>query len=247
MTADISDDRVRRLLEYDPLQEAKVEAEMADGDWTLRGFRNVHASTEAKKKALLKREDTFWGCPIDYFRDILSDDGFVLLEERADEGLFSNYLEQLHWHPRDGILLSSSSHLSEGDASPHLGSASLVFNCLVPFGKWDELRGVPCSQAPVTLPSGEEYACRHTLDGREALRFKLKMLRMHGAFVVPWVFAGTHPYPLTFYGEHRRCGRLTADSLDEAISTRRELSKERAARMHEEVRNCLAICHEDRR
>lgn len=240
MSSDISDDRVRRLLEYDPLLEAESESQVTGVDADAIGLFNVHANAAAKQEALSKRRDTFWSCPIDYFREILKIEGFWLIDKTGVQG----DEEQFYWQPEDGILLHSSQH---GETDPHLDAASLYFNCLVPFGKWKELRGVPCSSAPVKLSTGDEFTCRYTLDGREGMRFKLRKLRTYGAFVSPWIMPPLLT-PLVFSSEWYAIRRARDDTSflleDPSVVS---VHDKRIARMPVDVRACLAVCQENRR
>lgn len=238
----VADDRVRRLLEYDPLGEAEAEAATTGASPLALAFRNVMASGAAKERALAKREDTFWACPIDYFLGIVAAEGFVQIDERPEDDVFGPYVERLHWNPQDAILLRSSSYTRRDGEGPGIDAASMLFNCLVPFGSWKKLRGATGNQSPVKLPSGDEFACRYTLDGREALRFKLKVLRTHGTFANPWVLA-PGPAPLAFereWGQHRQ-------DFSVRLETAQEASDARLRRMPEDVRRCLAVCEEKRR
>lgn len=251
MTVDVGDDRLRRLLEYDPLREADAEAAVSGADPTALSFFNVHASMAAKQEVLARRDDTFWACPLDYFLAIVDAEGFALLDERPDESdeTFPGYVERFHWHPRDAILLHSSSYARRGDEAPRIDGASMIFNCLVPFGCWEKLRGAPGSQSPVKLPSGEEYACRYTLDGREAMRFGLRLLRTHGAFVDPWIYAPSHS-PLAYHREWERTRRTGEDGLvsfDLLVESGRRASDARLLEVPEAVRRCLSVCGEARR
>lgn len=241
MTVEVDDDRLRRILAYDPLGEA---------DSTAMAFLNVQMSAAIKRDVLSGRGDTFWACPLDYFLQIARDEGFEVIDERPDEGdeFFPRYVERFLWQPRDAVLLHLTSYVRPGKTEPEIDDASMVFNCLLPFGTWTETRGAPGSQKPVELPSGEARACRYTLDGREGMRFKLGILREHGAFANPWVCAPSRA-PLTYSREWRRVRRENADGSASLLLERGPTiaaSRERLLRMPENVQRCLAVCHEEK-
>lgn len=210
----VTDDRLRRLLEFDPIGEA--EKTIGDESPGL-SLLYVHANGDAKREALSARNDTYWACPRDYLQEILDLEGFVFLHKNTEAPSedSDHYVKEWYWHPQDAILLYTTSSLRspwrftealagkpERPKEILMDALELSFNCAIPPSAYEHLRGVPGSESWVNLPKGDGFRCRYTCDGREGLRFKLRKLRTYGAFVNPWRYRATfRPFGYHFDNE----------------------------------------------
>lgn len=210
------DDKLDKLLAYDPLLEAEKcsgKSYKADGDTQLLGFRLHIEKAELARKMLSERGDSYYGMPFEEFISIVEDLGFEsVYSEVIDETEKINFLH-VYWHP-DGILLTTTSYPGYPDGYS-TNTCTLYYNWLPNPEYWD-LSPRPCVTASGSWqsddwddpPSGKIWAGSH--DGRIALKNTIGKLREHGSFLPTWKY-NPNPWMIHYGDAHkiRGCEELS--------------------------------------
>lgn len=195
------DDKTARILTYSPIGEArKVTGEKDSPATDLLSLFNVQVSAHETREAMLARKDTYSGCSPEYFLEVVEAEGFVLLDEGVKK--IDDYDPSgakpapwwMFWHPEDGIFMKAdlwnTIDFQTKEPVQRLNSCSLTFNLLWMDEAGPLFKGCFGSSSPVSI-NGTVYGCMYDGDGRKGLRFRLKHHRRAGAFVKPWVYAGS--------------------------------------------------------
>jgi hypothetical protein len=253
------DDRTARILSYSPIGEARAITGEKDTPATdILSLFNIHAHAAETEKAMVARDDTWGHCTPEYFLRIVEEEGFVLLDEglkAAREWPPDGERESwwMFWHPEDGIFMKADSYgtinFETKEPRMQLNGARLAFNLLFRRHGVD-LRGCPGSTSPVEI-DGNFYSCMHDNDGRDGLRFRLKKLRLAGAFHKPWVFGSHH---IIFMSSAEWDQMTEKHGINWSMGSDPEIEAEvlglcraRFERFPKEVQECVEICFaEDR-
>lgn len=180
----MSDD-LQRLLAIDPLAEAEkiTGHSYKDDESTMRlgfGLGQIHG--DAKREALIARDDThFMSDWFDTMR-IFSDLGFSIVHQHTFDGGYEGHREErfvVLWRP-DGVLAKAESY------GAGRNTADIYYN-------WRPNEGV--DHWGLTSSGGyhrESYDAGDTVwighhDVREAVRHTLAALEENGSFVTPWI------------------------------------------------------------
>jgi hypothetical protein len=176
----VSDDRMKRILEFDALSEAEklTGADCYEDAVTQNlGVGMFLVNAAIKQQELCDRQDTRWSMDYLEYLSIVTDLGFEVIkiwdiaqeDDRTEQVLFL-------WHKETGVPLVFDTYKG------YTNSAHI-------YGNW--------------IPNDPEHRCRYTStgcwsairedvwcgewDAREAFRFQFEQLCKHGTFVSPWV------------------------------------------------------------
>jgi len=221
-TAITTDEGLRHLLQTDALAVAETvtgKSYKEDDATQSLGFLMHIANGDAKRKALLERDDTTFSTSLSRYQRIISNYGFREVLRIPFEGRYGPDTFFIYWHD-DGLLLKFDTFGWDQDESEPNVNGGKVHYCWRPnedVNRWDLTNSGQMTDSGV-------WAGDH--DCREALIFNLEQLRANGEFVKPWV--GRHFLWLLHY----------MDTKDDGYDYK-AITTERAAMLPVDVREVI--------
>ena len=210
---DLSPDRLKRILDYDPLYEAeKIAGRRTDASAAL-GFVFAQESSRVKQEVLAERDDSVFSSDYENYRRIIESMGFKMVFEESFEHTFNDGDPAATdfyriFARRDGLILDTDSYSYVGGSRRTTNGAKLHFNLRLEGDKWPSRCSGTCVRengagwGDADYQEGGASVWVGDTDAREAIRYRLGDLSACGTFLCKWV---RRPwFSLTHHGDKKR-------------------------------------------
>lgn len=242
----MDDDSTAAILRGNPIGDArKITGKKDDPETDALSLLFIHGQAAVRDAAMKEQDDTYSRCSPAYFLRVLNEEGFVVLEEGARKSWIEGADPEswwFFWHPEHGILLEFSTwttfkQMGSRETLVISSGAQFHYNLL-----WEEpwpVKGAFGSSSMVGV-DGRNWGCMHDGDGRDGLRFRLKVLKQAGKFMRPWIHG---PHWCIFFSpsDHERRREKKGNGIVDWDSEEFALARARVDSWPKEVRECVEI------
>lgn len=228
----LDDDRVREILDFDPLAHAeKMTGSSYKDDKVTSGFGLLMHMEKGRivEEALKNGGDTHFATTAAECVEIVKQEDFEIVgqvdfvDRRGSKDVPSPEVLYFFWHRRDAIL-GVMNTITWSGKEQKVNSFKIFFNWKSFSGSW--LNGCSCHYTKDHVGIADK-------DVREGFRLSLRELRSSGKFINPWVEI-PHLW-LIHYGEEDKTGGYSPERWERY----KAINRERLQALPQHVLNCM--------